>query len=59
MEVLWARERDYPVALWVRDDTPFDALSPWYRHHATAITTDAQLAIWHLTDQIGVSDDEQ
>jgi len=56
MEVMWARERDYPVALWVRDDTPVDELSPWYRHHVTACTTDVELAISHLTEQVGGED---
>jgi len=56
MEVMWARERDYPVALWVRDDTAFDELSPWYRHHVTACTTDVELAIAHLTERVGGDD---
>ncbi|MFW5896372.1 MAG: hypothetical protein ACOCUA_03210 [archaeon] len=58
MEVMWARERDYPVALWIRDDTDFEALSPWYRHHVTACTNDVTMAIGHLTGQLGGDDAE-
>lgn len=52
MEVMWARERDYPVAIWVRDDTEFDELSPWYRYHATATTTDPGLGLSHIRNQV-------
>jgi hypothetical protein len=52
MEVMWARERDYPVALWIRDDTAFDGLSPWYRHHATALTNDLELALGHIKNSL-------
>jgi len=38
MEVMWAYEREMPVGIWIRDGTPFDAVSPWYRYHATTIT---------------------
>lgn len=48
MEVMWARERDYPVAIWVRDDTEFGDLSPWYQYHATAITTDPEMGLRHI-----------
>ena len=53
MEVMWARERLYPVALWIRDGTPIDELSPWYRHHVTAITDDLTGAIGHLRRAAG------
>lgn len=52
MEVMWAHERDYPVAIWVRDETDFDTLSPWYRHHATAITNSLQFALGHIDRQV-------
>lgn len=51
MEVLYARERGLPVAIWVRDSTEFDALSPWYRVHATAITTAPELGLRHVERQ--------
>lgn len=51
MEVMYARERDMPVALWVRDDTVFDDLPIWYRYHATALTTDVELALRHIEGQ--------
>ena len=48
MEVMYARDRDYPVALWVRDGTDFETLSPWYRYHATAVTNDVGMALGHI-----------
>jgi len=33
MEVMFAYERDKPVAIWLRDDTHQEELSAWYRHH--------------------------
>lgn len=52
MEVMWARERDYPVAIWVRDPaTEFDALSPWYRYHSTALTTNVEMGLRHIERQ--------
>jgi hypothetical protein len=48
MEVMWAHERGYPIALWVRDDTEFGGLSPWYRYHATAITTAVGMGLSHI-----------
>lgn len=51
MEVMYARERDMPVALWLRDDTDREDLSPWYRYHATAITQHAVLGLQHIEAQ--------
>lgn len=51
MEVMWAHERDYPIAIWVRDDTEFDDLSPWYQYHATAITTEPGMGLSHIERQ--------
>lgn len=47
MEVMWAYERGYPIALWVRDQTPRDEVSPWYRRHATSVTHLSEAAIAH------------
>jgi len=33
MEVMYAYERDKPVAIWLRNDTNPEELSAWYRHH--------------------------
>lgn len=48
MEVMYAQEREIPVAVWIRDETPVEHLSPWYQYHASAITTDVEAAIAHL-----------
>lgn len=48
MEVMYARERDMPVALWVRDETDFEALPIWYRYHATALTTNVEMGLRHV-----------
>jgi len=56
MEVMWASERDLPVAIWVRDETDFEDLSPWYRYHATAVTNAVALALRHLERQTGGGD---
>ncbi|WP_256394145.1 hypothetical protein [Natronoarchaeum rubrum] len=59
MEVMWARERGYPVAIWVRHDTvPVDDLSPWYRHHATRITYIAERALQHLDKRASGDQDD-
>lgn len=52
MEVMWAYERDYPVALWIRDNTAISDLSPWYRHHASAITNSIELALGHIDREV-------
>lgn len=52
MEVMWSYERDYPVVLWVRDDTDFDAISPWYHYHTTAMTTAAGMGLRHIERQV-------
>ena len=53
MEVMWARERDLPVAIWIRDGTPMNDLSPWYRYHATAMTNSVDMALRHVEHQAG------
>ena len=45
MEVMWAHERDVPVVIWVRDETLYGDLSPWYRYHADAATTSRSEAV--------------
>ena len=52
MEVHYAFRRGYPVALWLRDDTDPDELSPWYRHHVSAITDSAELAVDHIRREV-------
>lgn len=47
MEVMYAYERDLPIALWVRDDTKIADLSDWYRFH-TFPTQDVQQALDYL-----------
>ena len=54
MEVMWAYERDYPIVLWIRDDTYVKDVSPWYRHHASVITDSRRLAIGALRRRFGV-----
>ena len=54
MEVMWAHERDYPIVLWIRDDTYLTDLSPWYRYHATVITDSRGLAMGALGRRLGV-----
>lgn len=48
MEVMWAYERDYPIAIWIRDDTDVIDMSPWYRHHADVIVPDVVTALENL-----------
>jgi len=59
MEVMWAFERDMPVAVWTRDATALDDLSPWYRYHAGERTNDVEMALWHLWDQAELSAEVQ
>ena len=53
MEVMWAYEREMPVALWIRDGTATDELSPWYRYHVDLITDDVTLALGGLDRRVG------
>jgi nucleoside 2-deoxyribosyltransferase len=48
MEVMWAFERDVPVVIWIRDETLYSELSPWYRYHADAVTTSRRQAVESL-----------
>lgn len=48
MEVMWAYERDIPVAVWLRDDTSYEDLSPWYRYHAGAVVDEPEDALHYL-----------
>jgi len=48
MEVLYAFERDKPVALCIQDDTMHHEIPAWYRYHATAQVSAPRLALRHL-----------
>jgi len=52
MEVMYAYEREMPVSVWVRDDTEIMDLSPWYLHHASAITNSVEMALGHLDREV-------
>ena len=45
MEVMWAFEHGTPVVVWIRDETLYSELSPWYRYHADAVTTSRSEAV--------------
>jgi len=53
MEVMYAHEREMPVALWIRDETVPPELSPWHRHHAGCITYLPGVAVGHLVRESG------
>jgi hypothetical protein len=48
MEVLFAYERDKPVALCIQDDTMHHEIPAWYRYHVTAQVSAPRLALRHL-----------
>lgn len=48
MEVLYAYERDKPVALCIQDDTMHHEIPAWYRYHATVQVSAPRLALRHL-----------
>jgi len=48
MEVMWAYERDYPIAVWIRDETPVIDMSPWYRYHADVLVPEVVTALENL-----------
>lgn len=50
MEVMWAWDHYMPVALWIRDGTDVDELSPWYRYHASKIVHSRSDAVDVLTE---------
>jgi len=52
MEVMWAFEREIPVVIWIRDGTPHSELSPWYRHHADAVTNCRPMAVGALRRRV-------
>lgn len=56
MEVMYAYDRDKPVGIWIRDETDAEELSPWYRHHASAVTNSLPMAIGHLKRKVGSDD---
>jgi nucleoside 2-deoxyribosyltransferase len=48
MEVMWAFEHGIPAVVWIRDETLYSELSPWYRYHADAVTTSRSGAVEKL-----------
>jgi len=48
MEVLFAYERDKPVALCIQDDTMHHEIPAWYRYHVSAQLSNPRLALRHL-----------
>jgi len=56
MEVMWAFEREMPVAIWIRDETDIMDLSPWYLHHAGAITNSVEMALGHLDREVSIDE---
>jgi len=52
MEVMWAFGHYKPVVIWIRDETPHPELSPWYRHHADAVTNARSMAVESLRRRI-------
>ena len=60
MEVIWAFEHGTPVVIWIRDDTLYSELSPWYRYHADAVTTSRSAAVEKLrlaVDELASAED--
>jgi len=53
MEVMFAHARDIPIAVWIRDETLREKLSPWYRHHAGRVTYLPGVAVGHLVNETG------
>lgn len=53
MEVMFAHARDIPIAVWIRDETLREKLSPWYRHHAGCVTYLTGVAVEHLRRATG------
>jgi nucleoside 2-deoxyribosyltransferase len=51
METLLAAGYGYPIALWIRDETPRRGLSPWYHYHVDQITHNHEAAIDWLKHQ--------
>jgi hypothetical protein len=46
MEVFFAARRlNLPVALWIRDGTPIEDMSPWYRYHVDKMTHSVAMAL--------------
>ncbi|MFO7745651.1 MAG: hypothetical protein R6V36_09735 [Psychroflexus sp.] len=58
MEVMWAHEREMPIVVWVRDGTPIDTISPWYRYHADVLTDARDVALRALLRRLGGGSDE-
>jgi nucleoside 2-deoxyribosyltransferase len=55
MEVMFAFDRDIPTALWLRDDTDIEALSPWYRYHTDYVAGDVGACLARLHHLVHVA----
>jgi len=55
MEVMYAYAREIPTALWVRDDTDIEALSPWYRYHTDYVAGDVGACLARLHHLVHVA----
>jgi len=58
MEVMWAYEREMPIVVWSRDDTPPGEMSPWYRYHADYMTPTLPIAL-HTLEQLATEGDDE
>lgn len=54
MEVMYAFDTPKPVVLWIRDETPAEALSPWWYHHVSAVEDNLTSALWQLRQRASV-----
>ena len=57
MEAMFGYERHYPIAIWIRDDTDADDLSPWYRYHADTITANLDVALASIRRSVDPTDE--
>jgi nucleoside 2-deoxyribosyltransferase len=55
MEVMYAYAREIPTALWVRDGTDIEALSPWYRYHTDYVAGDVGACLARLHHLVHVA----
>lgn len=42
MEVIWAHEPGYPIAIWLTDETSYDSVSAWYHAHVSRVAHDVR-----------------
>ena len=53
-----AYEREMPIVVWSRDDTPPGEMSPWYRYHADYMTPKLPIAL-HKIEQLATEGDDE